>query len=75
MRHVVLFLSVFCCLGGGISARDLGQWEGADPTIRQWYQALMQPDVPKASCCGEADAYWADEIHVRRRQDLRHHYR
>jgi hypothetical protein len=25
----------------------------------------MQPDVPSASCCGEADAYWADEIHVR----------
>jgi hypothetical protein len=25
----------------------------------------MQPDVPNASCCGEADAYWADEIHVR----------
>ena len=29
----------------------------------------MQPDVPNASCCGEADAYWADEIHVGR-QDL-----
>jgi hypothetical protein len=25
----------------------------------------MQPDVPNASCCGEADAYWADEVHVR----------
>jgi hypothetical protein len=25
----------------------------------------MQPDNPNASCCGEADAYWADEIHVR----------
>jgi hypothetical protein len=24
-----------------------------------------QPDVPNASCCGEADAYWVDEIHVR----------
>jgi len=46
-------------------ARDLGQWEAADPTVREWYQSLMQPDVPTASCCGEADAYWADEIHVR----------
>jgi hypothetical protein len=36
-----------------------------DPKIREWYQALMQPDVPNASCCGEADAYWADEVHVR----------
>jgi hypothetical protein len=46
-------------------ARDLGQWNGADPAIRRWYEGLMQPDVPTASCCGEADAYWADEIHVR----------
>lgn len=23
-----------------------------------------QPDAPNASCCDEADAYWADEIHV-----------
>jgi len=30
--------------------------EVVDPSIRQWYQALMQPDVPNASCCGEADA-------------------
>ena len=22
----------------------------------------MQPDNPTASCCGEADAYWADKI-------------
>ncbi len=46
-------------------ARDLGQWENSDPTIREWYRGLMQPDNPAASCCGEADAYWADEIHVR----------
>ncbi len=46
-------------------ARDLGQWEKAAPEIRQWYQGLMQPDVPTVSCCGEADAYWADEVHVR----------
>jgi hypothetical protein len=39
--------------------------EAVDPKIRRWYQALMQPDVPNASCCGEADAYWADEVHVR----------
>ncbi len=46
-------------------ARDLGQWEVADPVVKEWYKALMQPDVPTMSCCGEADAYWADEIHVR----------
>ena len=53
---------------GRCSARDLGQWSSDDPAqqaIKEWYQSLMQPDVPEASCCGEADAYWADEIHVR----------
>ena len=41
-------------------ARDLGQWDAGDLARRQWYQQLMQPDVPTASCCGEADAYWCD---------------
>ena len=65
MRRIILCLAIFGGLGGAGNARDLGQWENADPAIREWYQALMQPDVPTASCCGEADAYWADEIHVR----------
>jgi hypothetical protein len=46
-------------------AHDSGQWEATDPAVREWYQSLMQPDVPTASCCGEADAYWCDDIHVR----------
>lgn len=46
------------------SARDLGQWENSDANIRSWYQALMQPDNPAVSCCGEADAYWADSFEV-----------
>jgi hypothetical protein len=49
----------------GAPARDLGQWENSDPSIRAWYQSLMMPDVPTASCCGEADAYWCDDIHVK----------
>ena len=46
-------------------ARDLGQWEASDPTVKAWYETLMQPDVPTMSCCGEADAYFADDIHFR----------
>jgi hypothetical protein len=65
LKCIVLCLAIFGCLVRSANARDLGQWEAVDPEIRQWYQALMQPDVPTASCCGEADAYWADEIHVR----------
>ena len=65
MKRIILCLGIFGCLTGIVKARDLGQWEAVDPAIREWYQALMQPDVPSASCCGEADAYWADEVHVR----------
>jgi hypothetical protein len=64
MRRMILVLA-FGCVIGGASGRDAGQWENTDPTIRGWYQALMQPDNPNASCCGEADAYWADEVHVK----------
>jgi len=46
-------------------AHDSGQWGNADPAIREWYQSLMQPDAPNASCCGEADAYWADKVFVK----------
>jgi hypothetical protein len=47
------------------SARDLGQWENANPVIRDWYKSLKQPDYPQYSCCEEADVYWCDDIHVR----------
>jgi hypothetical protein len=63
MKRIVLGLAC-CCLIGVVNARDLGQWESTDPTVREWYQALMQPDIPSASCCGEADAYWADSYQV-----------
>lgn len=56
---------VLALLGIGYAlARDYGQWEGTDPEVRQWYQHLMQPDNPAVSCCGEADAYWADSFEV-----------
>lgn len=45
-------------------ARDSGQWVNTDPAISQWYRSLMQPDNPGIPCCGEADAYWADEIAI-----------
>jgi len=63
MKSLVLG-AAFGCLMSVASARDLGQWESVNPGIREWYQALMQPDNPAASCCGEADAYWADSFEV-----------
>lgn len=50
---------------GPAHGHDNGQWGASDPTIREWYRGLMRPDAPGASCCGVADAYWADEVHVR----------
>jgi hypothetical protein len=32
--------------------------------VRNWFQHLMQPDAPEVSCCGEADAYEADDFEV-----------
>jgi hypothetical protein len=59
---VVLLIAL---LVGSAKAHDDNHGGISDPAIQQWYQSLMQPDNPTASCCGEADAYWADEIHVR----------
>jgi hypothetical protein len=50
-------------------ARDDGHWvERVGPQIAEWMASLRQPDTVKNgagySCCGEADAYWADDVHV-----------
>ena len=46
------------------AARDDGQWANSPSNIRQWFQSLMQPDHPRLSCCGEADAFEADTFEV-----------
>jgi hypothetical protein len=56
---VILGVAALLVLGSA-KAHDPDHHEHAE-----WYQSLMQPDNPNASCCGKADAYWADEIHVR----------
>lgn len=55
-----LLLCAAVLMAGAASARDDGQWEGQDQAIREWFRGLMQPDNPRVSCCGEADAYQAD---------------
>jgi hypothetical protein len=65
LLSIFAVLALVLVLTDRAHARDLGQWDAGAPDVREWYQSLMQPDVPTASCCGEADAYWADEIHVR----------
>jgi hypothetical protein len=45
-------------------ARDNGQWADQPAAVRQWFQSLMQPDNPMVSCCGEGDAFEADNFEV-----------
>ncbi len=59
-----LVATVLLCLVAPAFARDLGQWGETDADIRAWFQGLRQPDAPSLSCCGEADAYWADSFEV-----------
>lgn len=33
-----------------------------DPAIAAWFKDLKQPDNPRTSCCGEADAFEADQF-------------
>ena len=44
--------------------KDAGQWEDNPPEVREWFKSLKMADNPTASCCGEADGYWCDELHV-----------
>ena len=46
-------------------ARNNGQWENSDPVISWWFRGLMRPDHPLSTCCGEADAYWADSVEIK----------
>jgi len=43
------------------AGRDAGQWEGASDS--EWYASLIQPDSG-SSCCGEGDAWFADDTEV-----------
>ena len=47
-----------------VLARDNGQWTSSPANVRQWFQQLMQPDNPRVSCCGEADAFEADNFEI-----------
>ena len=64
LAAALLGLLVPPCLSVPAHARDLGQWGNAPAAERDWFARLMMPDNPTVSCCGEGDAYWADEADV-----------
>jgi hypothetical protein len=53
---------IMLALGTPAAARDNGQWANVPSNIREWFQNLKQPDHPRLSCCGEADAFEADSF-------------
>jgi hypothetical protein len=61
MKWIAPFLVLGALLmSGRVPAHDMHH-----PEHNDWYSSLMRPDNPTLSCCGLADAYWADEVHVR----------
>lgn len=59
---LILIASLMLAMVRTAHARDLGQWKDSDPYIAEWYRALKQPDNKFMSCCGPADAYFADIV-------------
>lgn len=59
---IITLLGAIALFAPYAKARDLGQWKDTDAYIGEWYRALKQPDNKFMSCCGEADAYWADKV-------------
>jgi len=61
VRKLCLMLAAGA-LATATHARDYGQWNDRPAEVRQWFQSLKQPDHPRQSCCGEADAFEADQF-------------
>jgi hypothetical protein len=62
--HNLPLMFVLGALATATQARDYGQWNERPAKVRRWFQSLMQPDHPRLSCCGEADAFEADQFEV-----------
>jgi hypothetical protein len=65
VRLILILTSIVIAAGVvAVKARDDGQWADVPENVRQWFESLKQPDHPRLSCCGEADAFEADSFEV-----------
>jgi hypothetical protein len=65
VRLILMFTPIVMAAGAvAVEARDAGQWADVPENVRQWFESLKQPDHPRLSCCGEADAFEADSFEV-----------
>lgn len=62
---IVAFFAVLHWVQVVANARDFGEWNSQNSAIRKWFERLKTPNSPLASCCGEADGYWADDFEVK----------
>jgi hypothetical protein len=63
VRLILMFTPIAMAAGVvAVKARDAGQWADVPENVRQWFESLKQPDHPRVSCCGEADAFEADSF-------------
>ena len=65
IANLILYALMMLFIASGAHAIDNGQWENTEPAVREWYRELKQPDNPHVSCCGEADAYYADKVYTK----------
>lgn len=59
-KFLLGFLYGFIMFGGPCHGHEYAD----DQHTKDWFETLMQPDNPFQSCCGEADAYQADDFEV-----------
>lgn len=57
-------LAVLLALTSLAYAKNYDHDDATPDDVRKWYASVMMPDHPEVSCCGEADAYWADSFEV-----------
>jgi hypothetical protein len=64
INTVVLASLASCSENTPAFARPNQQWADVSSERREFFGAAKMPDSPRQSCCGEADAYEADDYEV-----------
>ena len=64
--HNLVAISVFLATAFNVAAiaKPGGDWSKTPQEVREWIARQKQPDNPAFSCCGEADADFADAYEV-----------
>ena len=64
MPNFIIALAILLIIITAAFGRPGPQWAQNDPERTAWFGRQMMPDNPSTSCCGEADAYYADGVEV-----------